>query len=387
MSSRINDVYSFSIDMLSKIYVTASWLTGLNRLPVAFKIKGYWNILSLSYSLFLNIVIGYYVFLLNLNEIISIVRILNVIQYLICSFIAIKSGTVVKKFYIELYEFDKDLKYQWPTTMTAVFNFGFSVIAVFVTIIIFSAITRLVEIVSQELVVLTIMDLSMIIEGFYNGHLFSLLEIRLKTIRILLLSYFPYTNQRYFTENENINFEDKNISKLLIRNPEVEIRKLLLLYHKIIKAYDYLYTAIKWQVFTTVITSFTTILNVLYFMMFQHVNKYEYENLHIIPGIGLVTIRAIPFLVYCFSGSNIANEAALLHSAVLTRTHRNVFDIENRSYATLFLDLIQARSLTFSVFRMIEINTTLPFKFLGLLATYLLILMQFEKVLHFENEN
>lgn len=53
---------------------------------------------------------------------------------------------------------------------------------------------------------------------------------------------------------------------------------------------------------------------------------FQYENLHnILPGIGLVTIRAIPFLVHCFSGSNIANEVALLHSALLTRTHQNVF--------------------------------------------------------------
>lgn len=247
LSSRIN-MYSFSIDMLSKIYVTGCWLAGLNRLPVAFKIKGYWYILSLIYSLIMNSVIGYCIFILSINEIISVVRILNVIQYFICSFIAIKSCTVVKKFHNELYEFDKELKYKWPTTLTTIVNFGFLVFAVFITIVIFYVLTREAETVLQELIVLTIMDFSNIMESFYNGHLFSFLEIRLKTIRILLLSSFPYKNQRYFTENENIHLEDKNISELLIRNPEVEIRKLLLLYHKLIKAYDYFYTAIKWQV-------------------------------------------------------------------------------------------------------------------------------------------
>nr|WCC57829.1 gustatory receptor 18 [Papilio machaon] len=376
----------FPIDILSKIYITAGWLVGINRLPVAFKVKGYYNIVSLCCSFILNIVVGYFVLILGLNKLISIVRVINLIQYILCSLIAIKFCRVLKNFYNELFEFDKEINYQWSNTLSSRINCGLFVVTLSVIIAIVAILAQSSEIKTHELILLVIIDLNNIIECFYIGHLFSLLEVRLKSIRILLLLSFPYKNHKHFSsENVNINFEDINISKILIRNPEIQIRKLLFLYYNLIKAYDFLYSAIKWQLFTSLITSFITILNILHFMMIRFIQFKDFKIWNILPGVGLITIRAIPLLVPCFFGSKICNEVALLHSALLSRMHQNVFDVTNRRSANLFSELIQARSLTFSVFRMIDINTTLPFKFLGLLATYFLIILQFEKVINFEN--
>nr|WCC58003.1 gustatory receptor 18 [Papilio xuthus] len=385
INTNIKEMYDFSIDILSKIYITAGWLIGINRLSVAFKIKSRYNIMSLCCSFLLNSVLGYCILILGINQLISIVRIVNLIQYFICSFFAIKSCRVLKKFYNELFEFDKEIKYQLPTTLLSRFFCGLIIVMLSVIIGVIIIISQSSKTKIHELIVFSIIDFNNIMECFYIGHLFSLLEVRLKSIRILLLSSFPYKNHKHFsTENVNINFKDKNVSKILNRNPEVEIRQLLLLYYRLIKAYDFLYTSIKWQLFSSLISSFLTILNTLHFTII-HISQIEYNNFQDkLPGVGLIMIRAIPLLVPCFFGSKICNEVALLHSALFTRAHQNVFDVTSRSSANLFLDLIQARTLTFSVFRMIEINTTLPFKFIGLLATYFLIIMQFEKVLNFD---
>nr|WCC57726.1 gustatory receptor 18.1 [Papilio dardanus] len=386
-SESFNEMYNYPVDTLSKIYIVIGWLMGINRLPVAFKVKGYYYIASLIYSLILNNLTGYYVLNIGLNEIISLVRVICLIQYFLSSFIAIKSGNVLKKFYNELFEFDKEINFQRPITLTSRINFGLFVILISGIIINFVILVIIVEDGKHELIVLNIMDLSNVIESFFNAHLFSLFQIRLKFIRILLVSSFPHENQMQISsENENINFNDINIFQLLTRYPEVEIRKLLLLYYKLIKAYDYLNTAIKWQLFSNILTSFMSVLNLLHFMLINF-NKSNVENLQIVvPGITLIIIRGVPFLMPCFIGSNISKEVTLLRGALFKRTHLNVFDVTSHSYAKLFLNLIQARSLTFSVFRMIEINRTLPFKFLGLLATYTLILIQFEKVVNFEKK-
>nr|WCC57727.1 gustatory receptor 18.2 [Papilio dardanus] len=385
-SEGFNEMYNYPVDTLSKIYIVIGWLMGINRLPVAFKVKRYYYIVSLGWSVILSGFTGYYVFIMGLDNLLSLVILLNFIQYFICSFIAVKSGNVVKKFYNELFEFDKELRFQSPTTLTSRINFGLLLAVISAVIINFGILSRTSEIGINQLIVLNILDLNNVIESFFNAHLFSLFQIRLKCIRILLMSSFPYENQKKFpTENENTNIDDKNILKLLTRCPEVEIRKLLLLYYKLIKAYDFLNTAIKWQLFSTLVTSFMTILNLLRFTIL--LNRNNFENLQTLaPGFALISIRAVPFLLPCFFGSKISNEVALLHGALFRRTHLNVFDVTSHSYAKLFLNLIQARTLTFSVFRMIEINTTLPFKFLGLLATYTLILIQFEKVVNFEKK-
>lgn len=59
-------------------------------------------------------------------------------------------------------------------------------------------------------------------------------------------------------------------------------------------------------------------------------------------------------------------------------------DKPSRSIAGYFATLTEIRTLSFSVFRMIDLNTSLPFKFVGLVTTYLVILLQFQKVIHLE---
>lgn len=59
-----------------------------------------------------------------------------------------------------------------------------------------------------------------------------------------------------------------------------------------------------------------------------------------------------------------------------------VTDKQNRTAAQAFMALTEARDLTFTLFHMFNVDISLPFNILGLLLTYLIILLQFDKVIN-----
>lgn len=244
----VSDMSEPTIDTLSKIYIIANWFIGINILTVAFKVKGLWMIVAFMFSILFNIIIVYSLVILSIhNSYTSVYGVAVTTQYLICSFVAIISRETLQKFYNELCEFDKDVKINFPINYKTKVNLVLAILLLFAFMA--GMLVDLLQNITSMVIVLTFMYVNSIIELFYYGHLFILLETRLKSIRVLLVSCFPHENRLHsVTESEDINFDDQFIRKLISNNSGIEIKKLSLLYYNIIKAYDFLNAAIKWQV-------------------------------------------------------------------------------------------------------------------------------------------
>nr|WCC57886.1 gustatory receptor 21 [Papilio memnon] len=315
------------IDMLSKIYIIANWFIGINRLTEAFKVKGLRMFVA---------------FLFCFRD-----RRYNTIS------VPISTCETLQKFYNELCEFDKNIKINFQINFKAKVNFVLAILLIFIFII-----GMLVDLLQSITSMVIIFYVNNIIELYY-GHLF-LLQIILKSIRVLLVSTL-----HSLTETEGINLS-VIIRKLISNNFGVEIKKLSLLYYNVIKAYDFLNVAIKWRL----------LFSVLFFFTFQ------FMWTDTVPNIVTCVIKLLPLVVPCFFGEALRNEVCLLHAAI--KRIYNLFGNIISSIRLVLFRLLIAASLTFSVFRMIEINT-FPFKFIGLEFSYVLIILQFQKVVKSDN--
>ncbi|XP_045537325.1 uncharacterized protein LOC123721736 [Papilio machaon] len=115
-----------------------------------------------------------------------------------------------------------------------------------------------------------------------------------------------------------------------------------------------------------------------------HVINNEYTWLEGLFDVAMFLAVFGPIFTICKEGQGIHDEVMLLQTALYTRIYKNYFDKKNRSIARSLLELTEVRSLSFSVFRMFDLNISFPFKFFGLLASYLVILLQFKKVTNFK---
>ncbi|XP_028160101.1 uncharacterized protein LOC114352632 [Ostrinia furnacalis] len=90
----------------------------------------------------------------------------------------------------------------------------------------------------------------------------------------------------------------------------------------------------------------------------------------------------IPLFSPCMFGDRVHGEVRRLRELLASRLYENKLDKKGRSAARALLALTEARDLSFSLLHMVQIDISLPFKFIGLLVTYLIILLQFEKVIN-----
>ncbi|XP_069361222.1 uncharacterized protein [Maniola hyperantus] len=143
------------------------------------------------------------------------------------------------------------------------------------------------------------------------------------------------------------------------------MKKLMDFYNNIIIAYDYLNDAVKWQVGT------------LLFVLLQIFDR----NNALVYGVSMIVIQVFPVLVPCVFADRIQKEVRLIKDFLACKLYENTLDKPSRSTARTLLALIETRNLSFSLFHMFDIDISLPFKFMALLLTYLIILLQFDKVI------
>ncbi|CAH4030021.1 unnamed protein product [Pieris brassicae] len=120
----------------------------------------------------------------------------------------------------------------------------------------------------------------------------------------------------------------------------------------IIKAYDTLNHAIKWQ--------------------------FVVDGTLMVASI--LTIQLIPMLSVCMSGDRLHKEVLWLREMLACRLYEGKLEKRERRPAQALLTLTEARNLSFSLFHTFNVDISLPFKMFSLLITYLIILLQFEKV-------
>ncbi|CAH0725756.1 unnamed protein product, partial [Brenthis ino] len=99
-------------------------------------------------------------------------------------------------------------------------------------------------------------------------------------------------------------------------------------------------------------------------------------------NIMFLLVQVIPLFVPCIFAEQISVEVRNLRDILASRLYENTLSKPNRNTARALLTLMETRDLSFSIFHMFNIDISLPFKFLALLLTYLIILLQFDKVLN-----
>nr|WCC57880.1 gustatory receptor 15 [Papilio memnon] len=371
-------------DVLSKIYIISGWLIGINRLPIIYKTKRICKIFTLGYPLILNCVLLAALLRIYPNSLKKIMTFGNIIQYFICSIKGSFSLGKLRNFYDKLFVFDEEIRSKWHLSNSSKNNFlQISFMVIF--FIIFNVLSRKDDDMAHLSPTLYPVILTHMVEFYYYGHLLSLLELRLRTIRILLLSSFPIPGKDItnFSEKQYVDDKDVNIINLRNNNSNMEIKKLMQMYKHIIEIYDALNVAIKWQLLAMLSTSFFTTL-CMSFNAALEIIRNQYTMKCALFDISITSFEIIPVIIPCLFCEKIHNEVQQLRASLHTRIFNNVFDNASRSIAGYFATLTEVRTLSFSVFRMIDLNTSLPFKFVGLVMTYLVILLQFQKVIHVE---
>nr|WCC58001.1 gustatory receptor 16 [Papilio xuthus] len=368
-----------SIDLISKVYGVIAWLIGINRLTVLFKFGKKYKILTLAYSAFINIIIFY--FILKWNTLQFYLKVLNVTEYLMCAIIAIIYNGTLLKFYDSIFQFDNEIMSKNIITSKSIIN-CLQAMFNFILVIILNIWRKNIEHLDNVTVDLIPAHLSHVWELHYYGHLFGLIKLRLKYVRILLVTSFP-TNDKTCFQSDFINYKEKYIVTLVNNNKNVSVRKLLNLYSKIITTYDLLNSALQWQLLLILSTTFLVMLLRAYDTALHVIND-EYTWLEGLFDVAMFLAVFGPMFTVCGSGQGIHDEVILLQTSLYTRIFNNYFDKKNRSIASSLLALTEVRSLSFSVFRMFDLNISFPFKFFGLLTSYLVILLQFKKVTNFK---
>ncbi|KAL0821766.1 hypothetical protein ABMA28_005187 [Loxostege sticticalis] len=101
----------------------------------------------------------------------------------------------------------------------------------------------------------------------------------------------------------------------------------------------------------------------------------------IITDVDLMAMEMLALFSPCIFGDRVHGEVRRLRELLASRLYENKLDKSGRSAARALLALTEARDLSFSLLRMLQVDISLPFKYIGLLVTYLIILLQFEKVI------
>nr|WCC57882.1 gustatory receptor 17 [Papilio memnon] len=378
-----NDEYS--IDILTKIYIVFGWVIGMNRLPVIWNQKRYVKIASFCYILVFNCCLLYSIFFCYPKKSKDLLIILNVILYFVCHVCAIMFWKTLKSFYKQLSKIDKKVNMEYCTSFNCKINFIQCFCLILCTVV-YNVISNIVDGMIVLLPGIIVVHINYILESHYYGHLFGVLESRLILLRKLIVVNYPTNRNNVHTYNEEFrNCENEHV-KLHYKNCKMDIRKLMQLYSEIIKAYDLLNAALFQQLLMIVVTTFLTTLTITYRAVLHIIdNTYSWRSL--IFEIGITVTEMIPMIVPCVFGERLQTEVQLLRNSLYTRIHTNGFDKSTRSVANYFLALTEVRSLTFSVFRMFEMNLSMFFQLLRVLISYVVIILQFQKVINVDSSN
>nr|WCC57828.1 gustatory receptor 17 [Papilio machaon] len=372
-----NNDYSF--DVLSEIYIVFGWMIGMNRLPVIWSLNRYVNIASFCYTLVFNFCLLYIIYFCYPGASKDILFILNVLLYFICLVFAIVFQKTLKNFYKGLFKIDKETKFKYCTSLNCKINFIQCFCLILFTVI-YNTISNVIDGMISLMPGIIIVHINYILETNYYGHLFGILQSRLLLIRSLLILNYP-TNRNNMYSYKEIEFGDNNNE-----NCKMDIRKLMRVYYEIVKTYDLLNAAIKWQLLMNIVTTFLTTLIITYRDVL-HIIQSTCSWRSLIFEIGITISVMLPMIVLCVFGEKLQTEVQLLRNLLYTRIHTNGFDKSTRSIANNFLALTEVRSLTFSVFRMFELNLSMFFQLLKVLISYVVIILQFQKVINVDSSS
>ncbi|XP_047992749.1 uncharacterized protein LOC125231346 [Leguminivora glycinivorella] len=215
-----------------------------------------------------------------------------------------------------------------------------------------------------------------LIDIHFYGHLLSLLVPRLRLINYYMKMSLSHHNKVVAPKIEELTFKS-----VILDSQNCQMKKLMDLYCMIINAYDILIDAIKWQFVMVLTALFISILSFSYSTALMVIrSERAFSNVAIESAFHC--IRLFPLFAPCVFADQIQEEVRRLRELLASRLYENKLNKPGRSVARALLSLTEARDLSFSLLQVFDIDISLPFKFMGLLLTYLIILLQFEKVIN-----
>ncbi|XP_053610568.1 uncharacterized protein LOC128675289 [Plodia interpunctella] len=361
-------------DPITKFYIVIESIIALNRLPLIFTkyVSTYFPI-AMIYSLIVICGLCYSYYGTHLNTENGATS-MNHWEYMFCVGFGIATWKRLQRYYIELNKFDVEVGCRPKITTMSVRNTVINIITLFF-VTVFYVTSYYVDTLQTLWFHMLPVHYIHSLELHYYGHLLSLLATRLRLINYYTessLSDIKMTTRPKV--EEFVYFKYKNVTN-------GEMKKLMDLYHSIIMAYDFLVDAIKWQLLVIIITSFISILWLAYHVSLSIIRNSD-PLVYIVTDVGLTITKMLPLFSPCVFGDRVHSEVRRLRELLASRLYENKLDKSSRSTARALLALTEARDLSFSLLRMLEIDVSFPFKFIGLLITYLIILLQFEKVIN-----
>ncbi|XP_072945012.1 uncharacterized protein [Epargyreus clarus] len=362
------------LDLVSKIIIVFELICGINRLPVFGRLKPVCLALSLAYSLSINIFIAYSTYNNLSRGLGEFVRALKLWQYCMCAILGFAFRKRLREFYSGLIKFDKETDFRMEnkevikSTVQICLTVGFMI--GFITFL------YLAHVFKNDYIELIIILLVSIIELHFFGHLLNLLVPRLRFMNHLMKQSLCNRSGIHIVQNGLI---CPNKTK----KSTMDMKKLMDFYHRIIITFDILYEAIKWQMIIILITSFIASLFVSYNLILRYIRS-DYTLGQLLVETTMTFAEIVPLFAPCRVVDILHGEVRCLIELLSSRLYENKIEKSSRAVAQAFLALMEARDLSFSLLRIFDIDVSFPFKFLGLLVTYLIILLQFEKVINLD---
>ncbi|KAL0871207.1 hypothetical protein ABMA27_004979 [Loxostege sticticalis] len=100
----------------------------------------------------------------------------------------------------------------------------------------------------------------------------------------------------------------------------------------------------------------------------------------ILWSLSMITTQMIPLFSPCMISDRVHGEVRRLRELLASRLYENNLDKSGRSAARALLMLTKSRDLSFIPMGIFKVDISLPFKVIGLLVTYLIIILQFHRV-------
>lgn len=232
------------IDNVSKIFIICEIPFGIIRLPLL-GISPIFTIILVLYSLGL----GAYLirFFNSINDVYLLdfavgSSVFQGLFFMVFNLLTIKR---MQRYYNELNVFDKEVGCRPKMGKGTIRNIVQTVIMLLYTVFVFIAPYIITSLNNQYLELIPVIACH-VFEVHFIGHLLSLLIPRLRLINYFMELSLCNAKITKTTNSEEFGFIGNNVNKALCK-----MQKLMNLYHTVIKAYNYLIEAIKWQVNTS----------------------------------------------------------------------------------------------------------------------------------------
>lgn len=375
----VNTYFSASdkpyIDPISKVFILSQLAFGIIRLPLIGDVHVGFIVLAAAYSLLASC---YYVGVVYLLKSAYVLNFVIFIFYFQCVFFMLFNVVSIKRmhrYYNELNVFDKEVGCRPKIGKGSIRNLIATILMILYNVILFALPYVVVTLENLELWMLPF-PIIHILEVHFCGHLLSLLIPRLR-----LINYYMELSLSNSKISKTLNIEKFGYSKADSNKTLCKMEKVMNLYHNMIKSYNYLIEAVKWQLLVTIVSAFLNILSCCYRVSLTII-KEDMPLSFMITYVGLLAGIMLPLFSPCMLGDQVHDEVRRLRELLASRLYENQLDKSSRGMARALLAWTETRDLSFSLLRMLDIDISLPFKFVGLLVTYLIILLQFQKVIN-----